>query len=295
MVPSPAVPVAVNIDGVLHGQDDAKVSVFDHGFLFGEGVYEVLRTYDRRPFLFPEHMRRLRASAARIALDCPLSDEALLARVRETVAAARLKGEAYVRILLTRGAGDIVYDPGACPSPTIVIIVKAHSETSAAAIVNGVAISLAAVVRNHPGSVDPAIKSNNLLNNALAMQQAYREGAFEALMKNHRGELCECAQSNIFFVRDGKLLTPPVSAGLLVGVTRGFVLELAAASGQRAEQRVLFEEDLASMQEAFLTSTTREIVPVVRVGSRTIGDGRPGAVTRHLMDAFTAGVPGRLA
>ncbi|AMY10221.1 D-alanine aminotransferase [Luteitalea pratensis] len=294
MVPSPAVPVAVNIDGVLYGQDNARVSVFDHGFLFGEGVYEVLRTYDRRPFLFPEHMKRLRASAARIALACPLTDEALLARIRETVAAAVLEGDAYVRILLTRGEGEIVYDPKACPSPTVVIIVKAHADPPAEAMVNGVGLSLASVVRNHPGSVDPAIKSNNLLNNALAMQQAYREGAFEALMKNHRGELCECAQSNIFFVRDGVLLTPPVDAGLLVGVTRGFVLELAAASGRRTEERVLLEDDLASVREAFLTSTTREIVPVVRIGTYTIGEGRPGCVTRQLMDAFTAGVPGRL-
>lgn len=295
MVPSPAVPVAVNIDGVMHGQDDARVSVFDHGFLFGEGVYEVLRTYDRRPFLFPEHMRRMRASADRLALPWPLTDDALLARVYETVAAAGLEGEAYVRILLTRGEGEIVYDPSACPSPTLVIIVKPLSETPDDAMNGGVALSLATVVRNHPGSVDPAIKSNNLLNNALAMQQAYREGTFEALMKNHRGELCECAQSNIFFTRGGVLLTPPVNAGLLVGVTRGFVLELAGAAGLRVEERVLFEEDLASFDEAFLTSTTREMVPVVRIGACTIGDGRPGPITRQLLDAFTAAVPGRLA
>lgn len=295
MVPSPAVPVAVNIDGVLHGRDDARISVFDHGFLFGEGVYEVLRTYGARPFLYPEHMRRLRASAARLALDCPLSDDQMLARIAETVAAADLAGDAYVRILLTRGVGEIVYDPSACPSPTLVIIVKPHVDPPATAIRDGVRIALASVVRNHPGSVDPAIKSNNLLNNALAMQQAYREGAFEALMKNHRGELCECAQSNIFFVRDGVLLTPPVDAGLLVGVTRGFVLELAARLGLRADQGVLHDTDLPSMQEAFLTSTTREIVPVVGIGTQQIGDGAPGPVTRRLIDAFKAAVPERLS
>jgi branched-chain amino acid aminotransferase len=295
MVPSPAVPVAVNIDGSLHGRDDARVSVFDHGFLFGEGVYEVLRTYDQRPFLFPEHMRRLRASAARIALPCPLTDDQMLARIHETVAAADLEGDAYIRILLTRGAGEIVYDPSACPSPTIVVIVKPHVDPPATAVADGVALSLATVVRNHPGSVDPAIKSNNLLNNALAMQQAYREGTFEALMKNHRGELCECAQSNIFFVRAGVLLTPPVDAGLLVGVTRAYVLALAATLQRPAVEQVLVEADLESVQEAFLTSTTREIVPVVRIGERPIGDGRPGPVTRQLMDAFTAGVAQRLS
>ena len=295
MVPSTAVPVAVNIDGQLHGRDDATVSVFDHGFLFGEGVYEVLRTYQGRPFLYPEHVRRLHASAARLALTCPLSDAALLERITETIAAARLEGDAYVRILLTRGVGEIVYDPGACPTPTLVIIVKPHVEPAADAVDRGVRLALASVVRNHPGSVDPAIKSNNLLNNALAMQQAYREGAFEALMKNHRGELCECAQSNIFVVRDGALQTPPTDAGLLVGVTRGFVLELAAAAGIRAEERVLHEDDLATCDEAFLTSTTREIVPVVKVGPYTIGAGVPGPVTQRLIAAFRDAVPARLA
>jgi branched-chain amino acid aminotransferase len=295
MVPSPAVPVAVNIDGRMHGQEDARVSVFDHGFLFGEGVYEVLRTYGQRPFLYPEHMRRLRASAQRIALECPLSDEALLARIRDTIAAAALPGEAYVRILLTRGVGEIAYDPAACPSPTLVIIVKPHVDPPAEVLTGGVRLSLASVVRNHPGSVDPAIKSNNLLNNALAMQQACREGAFEALMKNHRGQLCECAQSNIFFVRQGHLLTPPTDAGLLVGVTRQFVLELAGAHGIPAREPVLHEDDLASVDEAFLTSTTREIVPVVKVGTYTIGDGSPGPVTRRLMEAFASRVPSRLS
>lgn len=295
MVPSTAVPVAVNIDGRMHGRDDARVSVFDHGFLFGEGVYEVLRTYGQRPFLFPEHMQRLRASAARLALECPLSDEAMLDRVRETVAAAHLDGDAYVRILLTRGVGEIVYDPAACPTPTVVIIVKPHVEPPATARAHGVRVALATVVRNLPGSVDPAIKSNNLLNNALAMQQAYREGAFEALMKNHRGELCECAQSNIFFVREGRVLTPPIDAGLLVGVTRGFVLQLAATLRVPAEERVLREEDLASMSEAFLTSTTREIVPVVQIGPYVIGRGMPGPITGRLVDAFAAAIPSRLA
>ena len=255
----------------------------------------MLRTYDQRPFLYPEHMRRLRASAARIALPCPLD------RRRDAGADSRdrrgggLEGDAYVRILLTRGAGEIVYDPRACPAPTIVVIVKPHVDPPAGALADGVALSLATVVRNHPGSVDPAIKSNNLLNNALAMQQAYREGTFEALMKNHRGELCECAQSNIFFVRDGVVLTPPVDAGLLVGVTRAYVLELAAALQRAAVEQVLHEADLDSVQEAFLTSTTREIVPVVRIGERSIGNGRPGPVTRQLMDAFATGVATRLS
>lgn len=288
-------PIAVNIDGRMYGEHDATVSVFDHGFLFGEGVYEVLRTYDQRPFLYPEHMARLRASADRIALSCPVSDAEMLERIRATITAAALPGEAYVRLLLTRGVGEMVYDPAACPVPTLVIIVKPHVEPPAAVFDAGVRLALVAVVRNLPASVNPVIKSNNLLNNALAMQEAYSRGGFEALMKNHRGELCECAQSNVFIVRDGALWTPPAEAGLLVGITRGFVLELAAALGLPVHQVPLPEAALDTADEAFITSTTREIVPVVAVDARTIGDGAPGPITRQLMDAFRAQVATRLA
>jgi branched-chain amino acid aminotransferase len=279
-------PIAVNVDGRLTGERDAMVSVFDHGFLFGEGVYEVLRTYGKEPFLFGQHITRLRASADRIALPVPFSDEELLDRTRATIAAADLDGDAYVRILLTRGPGEIVYDPAACPAPTTVIIVKPHVEPPAEVYERGVTISLVRTVRNHPETVNPRIKSNNLLNNALAMQQAYRRNGYEALMRNHRGELCECAQSNFFLVTNGVLRTPPVEAGLLAGITRAFVLELAGALGIHSREETLYEEDLASADESFLTSTTREIVPVVAVDSLIIGDGTPGPVTRRLMKAF---------
>lgn len=278
--------IAVNIDGRTSGEHDARVSVFDHGFLFGEGVYEVLRTYHQRPFLYPEHMARLRASASRIALDCPLDNDTILSRIRETIAAAHLQGEAYVRLVLTRGVGELVYDPAACPSPSLVIIVKPHVAPPATALDHGVRLTLVSVVRNLPQSIDPAIKSNNLLNNALAMQEAYRRGGFEALMKNHRGELCECAQSNVFLVRDGALWTPPADAGLLVGITRGFVFALAAALDVPVHETALFEADLATADEAFITSTTREIVPVVAVDAQTIGQGVPGPVTRRLIEAY---------
>jgi branched-chain amino acid aminotransferase len=289
------VPTAVNIDGRLHEEAEATVSVFDHGFLFGEGVYEVLRTYDQRPFLFAEHMARLKASAGRIALTCPVTDADMLSRVRDTIASARLDGEAYIRILLTRGVGDIVYDPAACPVPTVVIIVKAHREPPAAAFDEGVQLALVSVMRNHPDSVSPAVKSNNLLNNALAMQEAQARGGFEALMRNHRGELCECAQSNVFLVRDGALFTPPPEAGLLVGITRAFVIDLARQEGLAVHEPALYEADLDTADEAFITSTTREIVPVVAVDDRRIGAGAPGPITRRLMEAFRAAVPAHLS
>jgi branched-chain amino acid aminotransferase len=279
-------PVTVNIDGRIVSEQQATISVFDHGFLYGEGVYEVLRTYRKEPFLYEPHMTRLRQSAEQIALTVPWTDADMHARIAATIAASEIPGEAYIRILLTRGVGELVYDPAACPNPTTVMIVKPHVDSPATAYEDGVTISLVPIVRNHPASLNPRIKSNNLLNNALAMQQAVKRQAFEALMRNHRGELCECAQSNFFLVTGGVVRTAPLDAGLLAGVTRAFVLDLARALGYRTREEALFEEDLASADEAFLTSTTREIVPVVRVDTQTIGAGKPGPITRALMAEF---------
>jgi len=279
-------PATVNIDGRIVSEQQASISVFDHGFLYGEGVYEVLRTYRKQPFLYEPHMTRLRQSAEQIALAVPWTDADMHARIAATIAASDIPEEAYIRILLTRGVGELVYDPAACPNPTTVIIIKPHVESPAAVYEDGVTISLVPIVRNHPASLNPRIKSNNLLNNALAMQQAVKRQAFEALMRNHRGELCECAQSNFFVVTSGVVRTAPLDAGLLAGVTRAYVLDLARALGYRTREEALFEEDLASADEAFLTSTTREIVPVVRVDSQTIGAGAPGPITRALMAEF---------
>ncbi len=192
----------VNVDGQISGERDARISVFDHGFLYGEGVYEVLRTYRRMPFLFEPHMARMRRSAEQIALPVPWTDAEILARIRATMEAAQLPGDgdAYVRVLLTRGVGDLLYDPAACPTPTTVVIVKPLADTPAETYEDGVTVALVPVIRNHPQSVSPLIKSNNLLNNALAMQHAIARRSFEALMHNHRGELCECAQSNSWMI-----------------------------------------------------------------------------------------------
>jgi branched-chain amino acid aminotransferase len=280
----------VNVNGRVCSAQDAVVSVFDHGFVFGEGVYEVVRTYHQQPFLYDAHMRRLRESAASIALDVPVGDADLLARIHETMAALPGLDEAYVRVLVTRGVGELVYDPRACPSPTVVVIVKPLALPPPEVYERGVRVALVSVTRNHPGSVSPLIKSNNLLNNALAMQEALRRGAFEALMRNYRGELCECSQSNVFLVRGGEVLTPPLDAGLLAGITRAFVLDLARKLGIPAHEVVLGEGDLATVDEAFLTSTTREVVPIVAVDDRVIGAGTPGPVTRQLLAAFRAHV-----
>lgn len=280
----------VNVNGRVFDQDHAVISVFDHGFLYGEGVYETLRTYNGQPFLFDRHMRRLRGSAARLALDVPLSDPQMDERCHETMRAAALGAapdrEAYIRILVTRGIGELTYDPAACPTPSIVIIVKPNVAPSREAFERGVAAALVDVVRNHPGSVSPLIKSNNLLNNALAMQEAFKRGAFEGIMRNYRGELAECTQSNLFLVKNGAALTPPIDAGLLPGITRAFLFEVGAEEGIPVREQVLRDEDLFGADEAFLTSTTREVVPIVRVDDKTIGSGAPGPVARALLEGL---------
>jgi branched-chain amino acid aminotransferase len=279
-------PIVVNVNGRIQAGRDATVPVLDHGFLYGEGIYETIRTYNKRPFLFDRHAHRFRLSAERIALSMPFDEAQLLARVMETMAAWDGEGEAYIRLLLTRGVGDITYDPAACPVPTLVIIVKEQAEQPAAAIERGVTISLSSYLRNHPGSVNPLIKSNNLLNNALAMQEAIRAGASESLMLNYRGELAECAQSNFFIVKKGAAITPALESGLLRGVTRDFLFEIGPEVGIAVKESILREHDLDTADEAFITSTTRELVPVVKIGDRTIGRGQPGPVTRKLLETF---------
>ena len=290
-----------NVNGTITDGREAVIPVFDHGFLFGEGVYETLRTYNGRPFLIDRHLRRLRTSASMINLDVPLNNEEFGARLTETVRAAAQRSspsppsalsspsppsEWYIRILLTRGVGDLTYDPAACPTPSVVIIVKPLDAPKPETYEHGVSVVLVSVMRNHPGAVNPLIKSNNLLNNALAMQEAVRRGAFEGVMRNYRGEISECTTANIFVVKDGLALTPPLDAGLLAGITREFLFELGPGQEVPVRDAVLRDDDLFGADEAFLTSTTRELVPIVRVDDRVIGDGKPGPVTRKLLRTF---------
>jgi branched-chain amino acid aminotransferase len=276
----------VYVNGRITDERDAVVSVFDHGFLYGEGVYETLRTYDRRLFLYERHAQRLRRSAAMIELDLPFTDAALLEAIADTTTRAGLEGEAYVRVLVTRGVGELTYDPRATPSHTLVIIVKPQVDPPPEVYRNGVRVAIVDIIRNHPGSVNPVIKSNNLMNNALAMQAAIRRGAFEGVMRNYRGELTECTTANLFVVRDGIAMTPPIDAGLLPGITREFLFEVGQEEGITVREEVLRDEDLLTADEAFLTSTTREVVPIVKVDERTIGVGRPGPITHRLLAGF---------
>ena len=277
----------VNVNGRISAEHEAVISVFDHGFLYGEGIYETLRTYRGRLFLFDRHMRRLCNSARLIDLTVPFSDGDLAAHIDGTIAAAKLdQNEAYVRVLVTRGVGDLTYDVRATPKPSWVIIVKPLIPPSAETYQRGVKVVLVDVVRNHPQSVSPMIKSNNLMNSALAAQQGLKRGGFEAVMRNYRGELTECTQSNLFIVKNGVALTPPLECGLLPGITREFLFEIGRDVGVDVREQVLRDEDLFGADEAFLTSTTREVLPIVTVNQQAIGGGAPGPVTLKLLKAF---------
>jgi branched-chain amino acid aminotransferase len=283
----------VNVNGRISAEHEAVIPVFDHGFLYGEGIYETLRTYEGRLFLFDRHMRRLRNSARLIDLTIPFTDEELASHIRDTIASADLDGsEAYVRVLVTRGVGELTYDINATPKPSWVIIVKPLPSPATEIYQRGVKVALVDVVRNHPQSVNPMIKSNNLMNSALAAQQALKRGAFEAVMRNYRGELTECTQSNLFIVKNGAALTPPLESGLLPGITREFLFEIGRDAGIEVREQILRDDDLFTADEAFLTSTTREVLPIVSVDDSNIGEGTPGPITLKLLNAFRAACGG---
>jgi branched-chain amino acid aminotransferase len=277
---------AVYVNGTIRPAGEAVVPVYDHGFLYGEGVYETIRTYNKVPFLYDRHTQRLRASAQHLHLDVPFTDDELLQWIEKTVAAAGEMREAYIRILLTRGVGELNYDPKSTPTPSLIIIVKPVEEPAARISTEGIKICLVPILRNHPGSVNPIIKSNNLLNNALAMQEAYRRGGEEGLMCNYRGELSECSQSNWFMVRGGVVLTPKSEAGLLEGVTRAFLFEVGRELGVDVRDETLHPKDIETADEMFITSTTRELSPVTRVDDRVIGTGKPGPITLKMLDGY---------
>jgi branched-chain amino acid aminotransferase len=285
----------VYVNGTITDAASAVIPAFDHGFLYGEGVYETLRTYRRAPFLFDRHMRRLRESASLMALPVPYSDRDLLDILRKTMAAHAGLDEAYIRILLTRGVGELTYNPAACPRPSLIVIVKPFPAPPARTFTEGIRVSLVGVRRNHPQALNPMIKSNNLLNNALAMQEALGRGGEEALMLNQDGEIAECSQSNFFVVKGTDVLTPPLSAGLLPGITREYVLRLATDLGYQAKEARLTPADLPAAGEAFITGTTREVTPVVAVDDRQIGTGKPGPVTTRLLAEFRARVADQVA
>lgn len=272
----------VYIDGKYYPKSEAKISVYDHGFLYGDGVFEGIRVYDGYVFKLEEHLTRLYNSAKSIALKVPLNKEELKEVILETIRRNNYK-DAYVRLVVTRGYGDLGLDPVKCPKPSVIVIVDYIAPLYEG--INAVAI-VAATRRTPPDALDPQIKSMNYLNNILAKMEANRAGVDEAIMLNNRGTICEGTSDNLFIVKKGVLVTPPLSDGALDGITRDTVLELARKLKIPVEERSMTVHELMSADEAFLTGTAAEIGPLVEVNGQKIGDGEPGPVWKMLADAF---------
>jgi branched-chain amino acid aminotransferase len=274
------------IDGAPVDAAQARVPVFDRGFLYGDSVYEVLRTFGGRPFALEEHLDRLAHSAHGLEMALP-PRAAIRAAVEETLAAAG-EPEAYIRIVVTRGAGEIALDPAMADAPRLVVMVKPVRMPDPSLYSDGADV---VVVSKHRAP-DPSVKSGNYLVSVLAVAEARRRGAYEAILTDAVGRLTEGSSSNFFVVRGGRAATPPVSAGLLEGITRRKLIALARGAGISVDELPLWPLDLCRADEALLTSSVRGVMPVVRVDGQPIGDGRPGPITRRLMalyDRLTAG------
>jgi branched-chain amino acid aminotransferase len=277
----------ISINGKLFDKADAKISVYDHGLLYGDGVFEGIRVYAGKVFRLRQHIERLYESARHILLEIPWSREEMTQEVLRAVA-ANDKREGYIRLVVTRGAGSLGLDPGRCSNPQIIIIVDDISLYPAELYDKGLEVVTSSFIRNHPNAVNPRIKSLNYLNNILAKIEAVRAGCQEAVMLNHNGEVAECTGDNLFLVKHGLLRTPPIHAGILEGVTRDTVLELAQAAGIPAQETTLTRHDIYAADECFLTGTAAEVVPVVKCDGRVIGTGKPGPITRQLRERFGA-------
>ncbi len=275
----------VYVNGEFCGKEDARISVFDHGVLYGDGVFEGIRVYAGKIFKFDEHLERLYESAKSIDLAPPLPLDRMKEAIRETVRRNRLP-DAYIRVLITRGIGDLGLDPYQCGKSGLIIIVDKIALYPPELYDRGLGVVTVATQRNLPEAVNPRIKSLNYLNNILAKIEAINAGVEEAIMLNSFGFVSECAGDNIFAVRKGMILTPSISMGVLEGITRNVVIEMARAKGVEVKQLVMTRHDLFIADECFLTGTAAEIIPVVKVDGRQIGEGKPGPITRELMKDY---------
>lgn len=275
----------IYINGEYYSREDAKISVFDHGLLYGDGVFEGLRIYGGKVFRLHQHLLRLWESANSIALQIPISLEQLTADVNEAVSKNGLQ-DGYIRLVVTRGAGPLGLDPHRCRDPQVIIIVDKITLYPESFYTDGLELVTAATIRNHPAALNPRIKSLNYLNNIMAKIEGLKAGCMETLMLNHNGEVSECTGDNVFVVHRGRLLTPPIEAGILEGITRNAVLELAAEAGIECVEQPMTRHDIYIAEECFLTGSAAEVIPVVKLDDRTIGDGKPGPVTRQLIEAF---------
>jgi branched-chain amino acid aminotransferase len=270
-------------------KQEAVVSVFDHGFLYGDGVYETLRSYGSRIFMRDQHLARLRRSAEAIGLHLPIPDSQWTELLHEAMRRNEVgndRVDAYLRITVSRGEGEIGLDPGLCPHPTVVIMTKALHPSPPALSHGGVTLTVAKTRRNLPQALSPQIKSTNFLNNILAKRESIAAGTFDSLFLNWRDELTECTVSNLFFISGTTLHTPALDCGILDGITRSIVMTLAQEEGLPVQENHYHIADLREADECFLTNTSMEIMPVTRVDSFPIGDGLPGPLTRRLQTRF---------
>lgn len=277
--------IRVHVGGRVCLPEEAKVSVFDRGFLYGDSVYETIATAHGRLFALEEHLTRLERSAERIGL-CPPPRAEMERAIAETVAAAGNR-ESRVRIMITRGAGKLDLDPASADDPQLLVFAFPLNPPSPEMYARGVSVAIVSMTRNSPQAIDPSVKSGNYLNNVLAVGEARRRsGAYEAILCAADGSVAEGASSNVFVVDGGAVLTPPLAVGILDGITRAKVLELCRANRFAVREERISPDQLRGAAEVFITSSTRSILPVTRVDDRTIGKGLPGPVTRRLMDLF---------
>lgn len=275
----------VYIAGKLYPAEEAKISVFDHGLLYGDGVFEGIRSYGGKVFRLKEHVDRLYASARSILLEIPMPRDAMAAAIEETLRANGIS-DGYIRVVVTRGAGTLGLDIRRTSNPQVIIIADSIQLYPKELYEKGLEIITAATIRNNPAALNPRIKSLNYLNNILARMEGTQAGCEEALMLNHKGEVAECTGDNVFIVRQGEVLTPPLDAGILEGITRSAVLELSRDAGYPTREIALTRHDLFTADECFLTGTAAELIPVVMLDRRPIGTGKPGPVFKDLHQRF---------
>lgn len=285
----PGMGTLVNLNGTFFPPEEAVISVFDRGFLFGDSVYETVRTYHGRPFLMDQHLTRLGRSAERLWLAVPGGMEHVRAELLRTLEAAK-NPESYLRIMITRGAraGFVSLDLETAGDSSLVMIVRPFLGYEPEAHLEGVDVALVGVLRTGRQSLDPKIKSGNYLNNIVALHEARSHGAFECLMPNREGDLTEGSTSNVFLVKGGAVLTPSIDCGLLDGITRSFVLELAQETGYPVREERLGRDDLFGADEVFLTSSLKEVMPVRSLNGKKVGNGKPGPITLDLLRRYRA-------
>ncbi len=275
----------VYIGGKLFDKADAKISVYDHGLLYGDGIFEGIRSYAGRAFRLKDHVDRLYDSARSIHLEIPISKDEMARAVVDTLAVNNIK-DGYVRLIVTRGAGSLGLDPRKTTDPQVIVIADSISLYPAELYEHGLKIVTAGTMRNHPAALNPRVKSLNYLNSILAKIEGTNAGCLEALMLNHKGEVAECTGDNIFLVKNGEVHTPSVDAGILEGITRDAVMGLAREAGIKVVERAMDRHDVYTADECFLTGTAAEVIPVVECDGRAIGTGKPGPITRDLLTQF---------